>query len=98
MQIEGAVNFREGCHTAPTERYFYDSAYVPVKRTYPLPIDEHGKCILAREIITDSGKHTRKNQPMKWACTSECKMLTEAEVSAIVELKEAFDKQRCGIP
>ena len=29
---------------------------------------------------------------MKWACSDECKSLSEAEVSAIIELKEAFDK------
>ena len=32
MQIKGAEDFGEGCHTASTEPYFYDSAYKPVKR------------------------------------------------------------------
>ena len=92
MQIKGAEDFGECCHAASTEPYFYDSAYVPVKRAYALPVDEYGECILARELHTDSGKYTNKKRPMKWACTTECKPLTEAEVSAVVELKEAFDK------
>ena len=28
---------------------------------------------------------------MKWACTSECKTLTDDEVHAVIELKESFD-------
>ena len=31
-----------------------------------------------------------KDEEMKWECTSECKPLTEAEVHAIVTLKQAF--------
>ena len=94
MQINGAEDFGEGCHTASTEPYFYDSAYKPVKRDFALPIDECGKCVLADEIVADSkiSKCSRKNHPMKWACTSECKTLTDDEVHAIVELKELFDK------
>ena len=94
MQIKGAEDFGEGCHTASTEPYFYDSAYKPVKKKYALPIDESGKCILASKLITDNknSKGSGKNQPMKWSCTSECKTLSDDEVHAIVELKEAFDK------
>ena len=75
MQISGADDFGDGCHTASTEPYFYDSAYSHVKRGFALPVDEHGKCILATEITIDnkSGKHHRKQHPMKWACASECK-------------------------
>ena len=36
MQINSADDFGEGCHTASTEPYFYDSAYKPVKRDYAL--------------------------------------------------------------
>ena len=32
MQIKGAEDFGDGCHTASIEPYFYDSAYKPVKR------------------------------------------------------------------
>ena len=80
---------------ASTEPYFYDSAYNPVKRDYALPIHKYGKCVLAREISTGDSKINKrscKNQPMKWACTSECKIPTVDEVHAIVELKEVFNK------
>ena len=32
------------------------------------------------------------NKFLRWKCCSECKPLTKAEVSAIVELKDSFDK------
>ena len=89
MQIKGAEDFGEGCHTASTEPYFYDSDYEPVKRDYALPIDECGKCVLANEI-TDDNKATEgssKLKPMKWACTIEYKKLNDEEVHAIIELK-----------
>ena len=75
MQISEADDFGEGCHTASTEPYFYDSAYNPVKREFALPVDEYGRCILATEVATDdkSAKHRSKQHPIKWACTSECK-------------------------
>ena len=58
MQIKGAEDFGEGCHTALTEPYFYDSAYEPVKRDYALSIDKCEKCVLANEI-TDDDKATK---------------------------------------
>ena len=72
MQISGADDFGEGCHTASTEPYFYDSAYNHVKRGFALPVDEYGRCILNTEITIENKSH-RKQHPMKWACTSECK-------------------------
>ena len=59
-----------------------------MKRDYAIPIDENGKCIVANVISTDN----KTNEPKKWECCSECKPLTEAEVDAIVVLKEAFEK------
>ena len=81
MQINGAEDFREGCHTASTEPYFYDSPYKPVKRDYALPIDECGKCVVASEITDDdkTTKHTSKPKPMKWACTIEYKNLSDVK-------------------
>ena len=75
MQISGAEDFGEGCHTASTEPYFCDSVYEPVKRDYDLPIDEYGKCMLA-SVITDDDKTTKRSskpKPIKWECTVECK-------------------------
>ena len=75
MQIKGAEDFGEGCHTASTEPYFYDSAYKPVKRDYALPIDEHGRYVLASELPDEdkTTKRSSKPKPMRWACTIECK-------------------------
>ena len=76
---------------ASTEPYFYDVAYSPVKRNYAIPIDEYGKCTLAKLVCTDE-KGGTKTPPMKWECTSECKSLTDCEVDAILGLKSAFDE------
>ena len=35
MQICDRKDFRQGCHLASTEPYFYDSAHHPVKETMP---------------------------------------------------------------
>ena len=71
--------------TASSEPYFYDSAYQPVNRDYPIPVDEEGKCIVADEIKA-------VGRAKRWACTSECKPLTQAEVDAILDFKEAFEQ------
>ena len=73
IQINEPEDFDEGCHTASTEPFFYDSAHEPVKRKYALPIDEREKCVLASEITDDdkTTKHCSKPKPMKWECTIE---------------------------
>ena len=43
--------------------------------------------MVAHLIKTDS-ETNKTNEPKKWACSSECKPLTTAEVDAIVVLKE----------
>ncbi len=68
--------------------YFYDSAYQPVKREYAIPINEQGKCIVAKVIKTDSPTCTTT----KWGCSRECKPVTPQEVETIVGFKEAFEK------
>ena len=90
LQIEGKEDFGEGCHTASTEPYFYDSCYQIVQRDYALPIDENGKCVVAKEVESKTETKHQKH-PMKWECSSECKPLKEAEVDTIVSLKAAFE-------
>ena len=96
LVIKGRNDFGEGCHTASSEPYFYDSAYQPVQRAYAIPIDENGRCVIANEISStesECSKRKGKQQPMKWNCSSECKPVTEAEVAAIAHLKQAFEVQ-----
>ena len=50
LQIKGKNDFGESSHTASTEPYFYDSAYQLVKRPHAIPIDENGKCIIAKQV------------------------------------------------
>ena len=91
IQICDKKYFGEGCQMASTEPYFYDAAYSPVKRNYAIPIDEYGKCTLAKLVFTDVKDGTKK-LPMKWECTSECRSLTDCEVNAILSLKSSFDQ------
>ena len=39
MDINGLNDFGEACHTESSEPYFYDSAYLPVKRASPIPVE-----------------------------------------------------------
>ena len=65
LHIKGKQYFGESSHTASTKPYFYDSAYQLVKRPYAIPVDENGRCILAKEINTEA-----------MAATNECKDIT----------------------
>ena len=51
MDINGQNDFGEDCHTEPSEPYFYDSAYLPVKRASPIPVEENEKCIVADPVV-----------------------------------------------
>ena len=93
LNIKGRNDFGEGCHTASSEPFYYDAAYKPVQRACVIPIDENGRCVMANEISSSGNETSKKGkQPLKWCCSSECKTLTEAEVAAVVNLKQAFEK------
>ena len=72
------------------QSHFYDSAYQHVKRDIPIPVNEDGQCVVAKELHTD-GKGACA-QRKKWECCSECKPVTDTEVDAILTLKAAFEK------
>ena len=100
LSIKGEKDFGDTIHTASSEPYFHDSAYQQVQRHTAVPIDERGRCFVANGVSTmvrvdKTASHTQpktKQQFLRWKCCSECKPLTKAEVSAIVELKDSFDK------
>ena len=37
-------------------------------------------------------RNSAKEPPMKWECSSECKILSDAEVCTIIDLAAAFQK------
>ena len=84
IPIKQREDFGISCHSRSTEPYFYDSAYCPVKRVSPIPINENGACVIANDLDPDGKKK-------RWECTTECKPLTDAEVDAILTLKESFN-------
>ena len=100
LSIKGEKDFGDTIHTASSEPYFHDSAYQQVQRHTAVPIDERGRCFIANGVSTmvlvdKSASPTQpktEQQFLRWKCCSECKPLTKAEVSAIVELKDSFDK------
>ena len=101
MELTDKNDIREGCHMASTEPFFYDSAYKLVKREYALPIDTNGRCVIAKKVVCTSGeipRYSTKEPPMKWECSSECKILSDAEVC---DLAAAFQKPmrelRCAL-
>ena len=94
LNIKGWDHFGEGCHAASSEPFYYDAAYQPVQRACVIPMDENGRCVVASETSSSQNEtsKTKGKQPLKWCCSSECKTLTEPEVAAIVNLKQAFEK------
>ena len=95
LKIKGRDAFGEGCHTVASEPYYCDSAHHPVKRPCAIPIKENGTCVVANEIsnsVNDSTKTKEDQPPKEWNCHSECKVITDAEVAAIVHLRQASDK------
>ena len=89
IQITQTEDFGKGCHSMSSEPYVYDSAYQPVKRVTPIPINEAGQCVIASEMHTEiEGTHTNR---INWQCSSECKPTSDEEVDAILALKAAFE-------
>ena len=104
MELTDKNDFGEGCHMASTEPFFYDSAYKLVKRECALPIDTNGRCVIAKKVVCTFGdipRYSAKEPPMKWECSSECKIITDAEVCTIIDLAAAFQKPmrelRCAL-
>ena len=56
------------------------------------PLMTNGRCVVANEISSFEYEGSNgPQQPVKWHCNSECNTVTEAEVAAIVHLKQAFE-------
>ena len=87
ISLKGRKDFGEGCHSAPTEPYFYEAAYQPVQRDFPIPVNRQGQCIVAEKIsfFPKSGKWKT------WKCTKGCRPISDSEVDAILCLKSAFE-------
>ena len=92
LQITQREDFGIGCHTMASEPYFYDSSYQHMRRDIPIPVNEDGQCVVAKELHTDNEKEGACAQRKKWECCSECKPITDTEVDAILTLKAAFEK------
>ena len=94
MELTDKNDFGDSCHMASTEPFFYDSAYKLVKKEYVLPIDTNGKCITAKNVCTSDEipRYSAKEPPMKWECSSGCKILSDSEVCTIIDLAAAFQK------
>ena len=94
MELTDKNDFGDGCHKASTEPFFYDSAYKLVKKEYALPIDTNGRCITAKNVCTSDEipRYSAKEPPMKWECSSECKILSDNDVCTIIDLAAAFQK------
>ena len=75
-----------------TEPFFYVSAYKLVKKEYALPIDTNGRCITAKNGCTSDEipRYSAKKPPMKWECSSECKILSDSNVCTIIDLDMVF--------
>ena len=89
LKIKEIADFGEGLHSAHSEPYFYDSAYLFVKRPDILTIDQSGICRQGENV----SESTVSNIPHTWKCSTKCKPLTESEVSSILDFKSQFENQ-----
>ena len=92
MELTDKNDFDDGCRMTSTEPFFYDSAYNLVKKEYALPIDTNGRCITAKEWCTSDEIpiYLAKKPPMKWECSSDCKLLSDSNVCRIIDLDIIF--------
>ena len=71
-----------------SEPHFYDASYKQTDRKDPIPIDGDGRCIINK--VFERERNSKRNI-LKWKCSSECKVLTKSEVTAILNLKAEFE-------
>ena len=72
-----------------------------------IPIDAYGKCHITELVTAKSDKddeddehqdeqQDKNNKPekqmLKWLCTDRCKLLTENDIKAIVEIRQYSDE------
>ena len=77
----------EQVHGASSEPYFYHTAYTPLQRQSAIPVDEHGQCVIAEEVLDIHGQPYLQ---LRWKCTLECKLPTEEEITSICCIKDMF--------
>ena len=67
-----------------------DTSYNHTKQHGPIPVDLNSRCVVAEEIENRGGHDSVR--PLKWKCTSECRMLTGGEIEVVLETKFLFQK------
>ena len=68
-------DFGKGCHSSSAEPYFYEAAYHFV-RDSPIPVNEKGECVVAKEVVAASkneeGKDAASNSNPSQAGSAGC--------------------------
>ena len=54
-------DFGKGCHSSSTEPFYYEAAYLHV-RDSPIPVNEGGKCVVAKEVPIGVGTKNEENK------------------------------------
>ena len=88
IELTDKDDFGDGCHMASTEPFFYDSAYKLVKKEYACQWEMHH----SKEWCTynEMPRYSSKEPPIKWECSSECKILSDSDVCKIIDLDIVF--------
>ena len=93
MDLTDKDDFGDSCHMASTEPFFYDSAYKLVKKKYICVANRYQwEMHHTKEWSTTDEilRYSAKEPPMKWECSSECKILSDSDVCTIVDLDIVF--------
>ena len=60
-----------------------------IKHTSPIVVDGYGRCLMAEE---EGERDANTKRPLRWKCTSECKLPTSKEALCIIATKQLFGK------
>ena len=97
MQIATKADFGQGLHSASTEPYFFEGAYMhgAFDSSHALPISRDGKCVSGELVILQNKDGSPK--PLHWKCHAARRPLSDEEVDTVVSLREAFNQPMAEI-
>ena len=91
MELTDKNYFGDSCHMASTEPFFYDSAYKLVKKRVCVANRYRWEMHHSKEWTSDKiPRYSAKKPPMKWECSSECKILSDSDVCTIIDIDIVF--------
>ena len=67
---------------------FYDKAYRLWPKDQPLPVNDQGECVVAKEVIITKIVKDEEITILRHTCSPKCKPLSQEAVDSILSLKK----------